>query len=112
MSYVIRFADMALEAVADEPDAVIDSIEIEVGAMTGVLPEYLIKYYPNAVAGTRLEGSQLRIEERPVTAICASCSSEYEPSADNNYCCPSCGSTDAKIISGRQLNLLRVNLRS
>ena len=111
MSYVVRFADMAMEAVENEPDAVIEKITVEVGAMTGVLPEYLIKYYPEAVAGTRLEGSVLEIESRPVVARCSACGSEYGPSASNDYKCPDCGSAEATIIHGRELNLLRVSIK-
>lgn len=110
MSYVIRFADMAMEAVESEPDAVIEKVVIEVGAMTGVLPEYLIKYYPEAVAKTRLEGSTLEVEMRPVAARCSVCKAEYEPSAGNDYSCPECGSKEASIIHGRELNLLRVEI--
>ena len=110
MSYVIRFADMAMEAVADEPDAKVKTVVVEVGAMTGVLPEYLKKYYCDATANTPLEGSTLEVEERPVRARCGKCSFEYEPSAENDYRCPKCLSTEATIISGRELNLIRVIL--
>ena len=109
MSYVVRFADMAMEALSDEPDAMVDTLTVEVGAMTGVVPEYLIKYYPKAVEGTRLEGSRLEVKMQPVVARCT-CGNEYEPGTANDYRCPVCKSAEAVIIHGRELNLLNLTL--
>ena len=110
MSYVVRFVNDAMEAVADQNVQRITGIEVSVGEMTGVLPEYLYKYYPQAVKGTILEGSVLKVDMVPIQVECASCSGVYHPDKENGYLCPSCGSADGKVLSGRDVVLERVEV--
>ena len=46
---------------------------LQVGAMTGVIPHFVREYYPEACAGTRLEGSEIRVEEEPALVFCREC---------------------------------------
>lgn len=108
LSYMVKFIEMAAEAVKDTPYDAIESITVEVGEMTGVLPEYLKKYFPETVKGTPFEGSALEVTSIPVEACCCDCRKKYHPAKNNNYSCPYCKSKAAKIIHGRELNLVNV----
>lgn len=107
LSYICRMVSSAVSAADENNIKRVDSIEISVGEMTGLVPEYLERYYPAATEGTILEGSRLQIDFRPVQAKCTDCGTEYAPSKDNAYRCPACGSVKAHILSGREFDLVR-----
>lgn len=108
LSYMIKFIEMAKKAIENEPYTCVESITVEVGEMTGVLPVYLEKYFPQVVKDTPFEGASLEVISVPVKAKCSACNNIYAPDKTNNYACPECKRTDAKIISGRELNLVNV----
>ena len=109
MSYVVRFVNQAIDSLKDEPGKP-SKVCVSVGEMTDVLPEYLHKYYPQAVKGTILEESELEVEMVPVRVECAGCGSEYHPCRENKYLCPSCGDGNGRVISGRDVVLERVEV--
>lgn len=108
LSYIVRMVNLAEKTAIDNDIDHVDKIVVEVGAMTGVLPYYLHKYYPEATAGTRLEGSELEVIEVPVKAVCNNCHGEYSPDKENDYRCPKCGSTDSHIVAGRDVTLKNI----
>lgn len=102
MSYIVNMIDIALNELKDRPDAVPKRLVIEVGQMTGVLPEYLHKYFPIAAKGTRLSGASLEIISVPVEVQCSHCSASYHPEKSHRYLCPVCGEKAAKLLHGRE----------
>jgi len=109
LSYMARFSNMALEAAEKNHAKKVRAVTIRVGQMTGLVPEYLQHYYPQTVAGTMLEGSRLVIREEPVLVRCA-CGNVYTPDRGNGYACPVCGSAAGTLISGRQMDLVSVEI--
>ena len=108
MSYAIRLVNMALSTAKDNNLDNVDSVSVEIGQMTGVLPHLLIEAYTSASKDTILEGSSLDITTANVTALCNDCNITYEPNASNNYCCPKCRSLNSKIIRGRDVSLISI----
>ncbi len=97
------------EQAADKSEA-ITSLTVEVGELSGVLPEYLHRYFPEASKGTRCEGARLDVNYIAAEVTCKDCNNPYHPSKDNNYRCPVCNGKDGSIIHGRELNLLSVTV--
>ena len=110
MSYVVRIVNQAIDCSHEHEGALINKVCVSVGEMTDVLPEYLHKYYPQAVKGTILEGSELDVEMVPVRVECAGCGSEYHPSRENKYLCPDCGDGNGRVIAGKDVVLERVEI--
>ncbi len=110
MSYMIKFINMAEEAGNAAPTERITSLKVRVGEMTGVLPEFLEKYFPDAAHGTKCEGADFEVEFVPVEVKCSDCGKVYHPSKENGYCCPGCGSKEANYLRGRELELLEVTV--
>ncbi len=110
MSYMIKFINMAEEAASDEPEATIKKLSVRIGEMTGVLPEFLYRYFPDASAGTRCEGADFEVDFVPVEVKCKGCGRSYHPQRDNGYCCPACGSKDATYLRGRELELVSIEM--
>jgi len=115
LSYITRLVNMALDVSRANGSAPIRKITAEVGAMTGVIPYYLNKYFPEAVESVSdrtnaLKDTTLEIISIPVKAHCNTCGAEYEPSRENNYLCPACQSRECRIIAGREFLLRSVEL--
>lgn len=105
MSYVIRFVNLALQRAKENGAARVRSLTVSVGEMTDIVPEYLHKYYPEAVSGTILEGSELKVEVIPVRIRCTGCGEEYHPEKGNSYACPVCGGFAGEICAGKGMRL-------
>ena len=114
MSYVVRMVNLAQKTVEQElakeqnksqPKIKVNKIVVQVGEMTGVIPMYLHRYYPEAVKGTLLEESELETEDLPAMVRCLDCETEYHPSVENEYSCPNCRSIQGKVTQGRDVIL-------
>ena len=110
MSYCIKLVNMALDAV-DTSDETIESLSVSIGEMTGIVPEYLHKYFPEATKNTALEGAVLDIHMMPVIIKCKACGKEYTPSKENSYKCPSCLDHNGDLLQGREFMLDHITLR-
>ncbi len=102
MSYILRLANMAADTAKANNANKVESVSIQVGEMTGLIPEYLERYYPKAVDGTILEGSKLEIEYLPVLVKCKTCGCNYHPDKTNEYLCPSCHNAGSDLLQGRE----------
>lgn len=110
MSTMVRMVNLACETAEKEGGGRLKSISVSVGAMTGILPFYLKKYFPAASKGTLAEGAELEITEVPVTVKCQDCGTIYEPEKATGRSCPKCGGIRAHILSGRDITLDKVTM--
>ncbi len=110
MSYVIRFVNIAIETAQSQNAKHVESLVVEVGEMTSVLPEYLHKYYPQAIKNTILEGSQLKTIAVKAKVECLSCHTQYHPERSHQYLCPVCQSAMGRILEGRDVRLKEVQV--
>lgn len=83
-------------------------VTLIVGKHTGIIPEYLEMYYDDVCKDTILEGSELRIEERPTEYFCKDCGNVFKTVfASHQHLmktnCPKCQSEDLEVISGNEL---------
>lgn len=108
LSYMMRMVDTALDACKQNDLEKVTEMDISVGEATGLIPHYLKDYYPQCVKDTILEGSKLTVHFIPVMAKCSDCGTEYNPSKENDYRCPSCNSFKATIVHGREFILDRL----
>ena len=80
------------------------SVTVELGSLSGVVPEALEFCYEACSSGTLLEGSQLRIERIPAQARCRDCQRTF-PLDELLAGCPNCGSAAAELLSGEELRI-------
>jgi len=80
------------------------SVTVELGSLSGVVPEALEFCYEACSNGTLLEGSQLLIERIAARARCRDCQREF-PLEELLACCPDCGSAAANLLSGEELRI-------
>lgn len=103
LATLVNLMNIAEKAARENGAAKIRRLTLDVGAMTGIEPRYLQYYFPQASAGTMMEGAELVVNEIPVVITCRDCGIDYTPSKENDRRCPVCGSAAGAIVSGREL---------
>jgi hydrogenase nickel incorporation protein HypA/HybF len=79
----------------------VKEIKIQVGELSGLIPESIQYYFDIASKGTKVEGAKLNIEKIPITVKCSDCG--FESIMDrNSYSCKNCESLNIKIIKGNE----------
>lgn len=86
------------------------SIEIKIGEISGVIKESLEFYYQILTKDLEsFKDSKLIIEETEWKMKCRDCNYEYRPE-ENSIGCPNCKSLESKIISGKELDLISLEV--
>ena len=78
LSVALSLVEAAERAAARARAERVNYVRVEIGALSGVVPEALRFGYDVAIRGTLLEGSELRIEETPIVVYCDACGKERE----------------------------------
>ena len=105
----LAIAESVVGAVVDKVgDGPVLAVRLEVGRLSGVVPDSLLFCFEVVVNGTGLEGARLEIDEPPGRAYCRTCGDEFVLD-DPIMLCP-CGSADLEVLSGQQLRILSVEV--
>lgn len=102
LSIVENIVHTTEQFAADNGIEKVKKVVLCVGTITGVLPKYLQMYYSDVTEKTRLEGSELEVEEIPAEYFCRNCGKTFEPN-ETQESCPNCGENDYEIIRGSEL---------
>ncbi len=79
----------------------IDTLVLQIGEISSVIPKYVEECYPIAVEGTLLENTKLKIEIIPANAMCYDCGTVFNV-VENEKNCPKCKSTLWRLLSGKE----------
>ncbi|QHI71539.1 hydrogenase maturation nickel metallochaperone HypA/HybF [Aminipila terrae] len=85
----------------------IDTLILQIGELSPVVPRYIQDCYPAAIDGTLLEYTKLRIEMIPGNGICKQCSKVFNI-LENHKKCPKCGSNHWEILCGREFKIKEI----
>lgn len=106
----VSVATAIVRAVLDAvPGRSVEAVEVDVGTMSGVVPQALDFAWDVATAETSLEGAALVIEVIPLTVYCEDCSAVVTP--DLGFACPVCGTLSGDVRSGRELDVRAARVR-
>jgi hydrogenase nickel incorporation protein HypA/HybF len=87
----------------------VESITVQIGALSGVEPILLESAFALIKAGTVAEQAQLIMQTSPVTILCRKCGAKSEVTA-NRLLCNACQSHETILLSGDELILASVAL--
>jgi hydrogenase nickel incorporation protein HypA/HybF len=79
------------------------------GALSGVA-RALYFCFPAASRGTLCENAVLHIDEVPLSVMCGHCQAVKTPSGLYNFRCPDCGRPTPKVLTGREMQLVSIEL--
>lgn len=101
-----------VEAIAQQHGAKrVDKIVLQVGPLSGVVPELIQSAFTFASAGSIAELAELIIHSLPVRVHCQTCHAETNAEV-NRLLCGACGDWHTRLISGDELLLQSVELIS
>jgi len=97
-----------VEAIAKQQGLTkIDTLVLQIGELSSVIPRYVEACYPAAVDGTLLQETKLRIEILPGNGMCKECNSVFNLLQNHNTC-PKCGSKSLDVLGGREVTIKEI----
>lgn len=87
------------------------SVTLEVGRLSGLLPESIRFCFDACIKGTPLEGARLTILEPEGRGQCTACGAEPTLSAPLGRC-PACGQPSLRVVAGTELKVKEMETES
>lgn len=97
--------DAVTERLGQRP---VRRIRLEVGRLSGIVPDAMRFCFEMVAAGTTCEGADLEIEEPGGRARCRSCGCAFATTDVLPLC--ACGSADVAVEGGRELRIREVEV--
>ena len=93
MSLAYNLLEQVLELTRRYRASGVESVTLQVGELSGVVPRFLEDCFRELSRGTLAEGARLYQEKVPAQRVCAPCGSKYPwtPGVDNSVYCDACG---------------------
>jgi hydrogenase nickel incorporation protein HypA/HybF len=88
----------------------VDVVHVRIGALSGVVRDALLFSWDVATAGTLAAGSRLAIEDIPLVVFCERCDDERAPQPGFGLLCPQCGTPAPRIVRGREMQLIAMEV--
>jgi hydrogenase nickel incorporation protein HypA/HybF len=110
LSIAMSIVEGASQEASNRGAAQVHAVHLKLGPLSGVVKDALLFSYGLACEGTLLEGSELVIEEVPVVVYCNTCETEKTLGSIQHFCCPTCGTMTADLVSGRELELVAIEI--
>ncbi len=108
LSIALGILDIVTEE-AERHGGRVATIHLKLGPLSGVVKEALLSAYGLAREGTTLEQAELIIEEIPLVAYCPACTVQHTLSSPL-LCCPDCGGPTPDVVSGRELEVVALEM--
>ena len=109
LSIAQNILEIVQQHVPDDQRCDVRSIKVQVGRLSGVVPESLEFCFSTIIETTPLGEARLDIIPTPVRAHCGECATTFELEG-TTFICPSCESIDLEILSGTELQVIEVEL--
>ena len=103
---------LEVELSTDDGVLVADAVRVQIGALSGIVPEALLFAWPHAISDSAALGSaRLDIDWIDVQLHCAVCNDIYTVTEFRSLRCPQCRSPDVEIVAGDELDIASVDIR-
>ena len=107
----LAITESVIEAIIDRiRDTKVTRVLLEIGKLSGVVPDAVRFCFDIAADGTSLVGAVLDIIETPGRARCRECGARIEVDGPIALC--HCGSANLEFISGTELRIKEVEVAS
>lgn len=90
----------------------VSALHLRLGELSGVVPRALDSAFKLAREGTALSKCRLVMEQIPVVIFCRNCDAEKAPESIQLLCCRECGNPAARVVGGRELELVALELEA
>ena len=106
---IVTYVIEQVEQIAKENNLTdIDSVTLEFGEVSGIVPEYLVDCWNWYAKNTPLiEKTKFLYETIPAVTWCNACKSTY-PTIQYGKTCPHCGSGETWLQQGNEMNIKQI----
>ncbi len=111
LSIALAIVDVAAEEAERRGGRVV-AVHLKLGALAGVVKDALVSAFGLAREGTALEGADLIVLEVPLVAFCPTCAAERTLASPQSLCCPTCGAPTPEVVSGRELEVVALEIET
>ena len=85
----------------------IQTLVLQIGELSSMIPKYIEACYPAAVDGTALEDTELKIEVLPGNALCKRCNKVFNIIKSDKKC-PHCTSEKWDLLCGKEFMIKEI----
>lgn len=85
----------------------VDTVVLQIGELSSMIPKYIESCYPAAVDGTLLQDTKLEIEILPGNVMCRGCNKVFNLIKNKNGC-PNCGENSWELLSGKEFMIKEI----
>ncbi len=111
LSIALSILDLAAEE-AERHGGRVAAVHLKLGPLSGVVKEALLSAYDLAREGTPCAQAELVVVEVPLAVFCPACAAERILASPQALCCPACGGPTPEVVSGRQLEVVALEIES
>jgi hydrogenase nickel incorporation protein HypA/HybF len=86
------------------------TVHVRVGALSGIVRDALLFSWDVVTAETICENSRLNVEEVPLVVFCERCGAERAPRPGSGLLCPECESVCPRVVRGREMLLVAMEV--
>ena len=105
VNYVI---DEVEKLVEEHNLTVVASVTIQIGEVSGIVPEYIVDFWNWARKKTRdLQDTEMIVEKLDAVTYCENCGKTY-PTLKYAKICPYCKSDETYLIQGNEYNIKEI----
>jgi len=109
MSLAQALVDQVIELAEKDGCQKILSVDVSIGALSGVMRESLEFCFPVVACGTALEQTVLNVTEVPLKAECGDCGRITNPEPFE-LTCSHCGSMNLMVLEGKDFKLVSLEV--
>ena len=109
MSIAQNLIAIVEEEMAKNNAAVLRAVRVNIGEMSGIVPEALKTCFEIIIANSNMNGAKFKMDITPLIGGCRECKKEFKIK-EYNFLCPECASTDIDVISGREMSIVEIEV--
>lgn len=102
--------DIVRQSVPEDKAQSVGRVRLRIGKFSGVIPESLDFCFGVIAGETPMRRARLDIEEVQTVLLCRDCSHRFMME-DPAFICPQCKSTNLEMVSGRELEIVEIELQ-
>ncbi len=109
MTIAMNIVDIICQKANDEKAHKINSVELEIGDLSGIMIDSLKFCFEAACKNTIANGAELNINEIEAMAFCKSCKKNFIIESDFSPC-PTCNNFNYELLKGKELSIKSFNI--
>jgi hydrogenase nickel incorporation protein HypA/HybF len=101
--------EIVQQSVPEEQAPWVRLVRMRIGPLSGVVADSLDFCFSAIISETKMRQARLAIEQAPMISRCRDCRQEFQIE-DLTFLCPSCQGSNLELISGKELEILEIEL--